>query len=150
MGKRIMKYSVMLVKESNKTYDIDNKTIDSSSKAQHLLKEMLNVSEWHNERFGFVALDVLNRVIGLHIITEGTLSETAVYPREVATRLLLNNAHSCILFHNHPAGSMKPSTADISATKNIKSALETLQIKLMDHIILGENDTFSFAERGLI
>jgi DNA repair protein RadC len=145
----VTKYKVALVRETTKRYGVD-KTIDSSSKAQDFLKDVTCYYEWHNEKFGMICLDNQNNVVGYHIIFEGSLSETPVYPREVATRALLNNASSVILFHNHPGNSLTPSQADIQATRNIKSALEVLQIKVVDHLILTDDSVVSMAERGLV
>lgn len=147
--KKVTMYHVELVRESTKLYDIDT-VIDSSSKAPKILREVLQIQKWHNEKFGMVTLDNQNKMIGLHIITEGTINEAGCYPREIAIRALLNNAVSVIIFHNHPGGSTKPSSNDIAATKNIKAALETLDIKLVDHLILTDTDHTSFAERGLL
>lgn len=147
--KVVRKYRVELVKESSMKYNIDT-TMDSSSKVATILREVLRVESWHNEKFGMAALNTQNKLIGLHIVSEGTIGETAIYPREVATRAILNNASSVILFHNHPGGSTKPSMADIAGTKKIKEALDTLQIKLIDHIIITEDDYTSFAEKGLL
>lgn len=147
--KQVRMYHVELVRESSKLYEVDTK-IDSSTKAPQVIREVLKVERWHNEKFGMACLDSQNNLVGLHIVSEGTANETAVYPREIAIRALLNNAVSVIIFHNHPGGSTKPSSADIAATKNIKAALETLQIKLLDHIILTDTEHSSFAEKGLL
>jgi DNA repair protein RadC len=147
--KQVRMYHVELVRESSKLYDIDT-NIDSSTKAPEVLRKVLNVEKWHNEKFGFMALDSQNKLIGIHIVSEGTLNETAIYPREIAVRALLNNANTIILFHNHPGESLKPSQSDIIATKSIQKALETLQIKLLDHIILTTENHTSFAEKGLL
>lgn len=148
--KQVTLYRVILTRESNKRYEVDT-TFNSSQKAARTLKEVLKIEEWHNERFGIAALNVQNKLIGLHIISEGTVNETAVYTREIATRALLNNASNVIIFHNHPGESLNPSNADIATTKNIKTALDTLNIKLIDHIILTETENYtSFAEKGLL
>ena len=147
--KQVRMYHVELVRESSKLYNIDTK-IDSSVKAPEVLREVLQIEKWHNEKFGFMALDTQNNLVGLHIVSEGTLNETSIYPREIAIRALLNNANTVILFHNHPGQSTKPSQSDITATKLIEKALETLQIKLLDHIILTTENHTSFAESGLI
>lgn len=152
--KRITKYGVQLVKESSKCYELEGKCGDSSTKMGEILHALCPVATWHNEKFGMVALDAQNNVIGFHIISEGTIGETNIYVREVATRALLNNANSVVMFHNHPAGSLKPSTCDIEATKRVEAGLKTLQIKLLDHVILvdegnGKQYT-SFAEKGLM
>lgn len=147
--KVVRRYRVELVRESSKRYEIDTK-IDSSTKAPMILKEVLQIEKWHNERFGMMALDNQNELIGLHIVSEGTISETNVYSREIATRALLNNAVSVIIFHNHPGESLTPSHCDMEATRKVKAALETLGIKMLDHIILTTESYTSFAEKGLL
>lgn len=147
--KRITKFNVQLVRESSKNYEINN-IIDSSEKARREIPKILDCSQWHNEKFGIVCLDSQNRIIGYHIITEGTINETHIYNREVILRALLNNATSVILFHNHPSGTLTPSHGDVKATENLKKALDNVQIKLLDHLILTDRQTVSLCEKGLI
>jgi DNA repair protein RadC len=147
--KTVTIYRVELVRESSKRYDIDT-VIDSSYKAPIVVRKVLNFEKWHNEKFGMICLDSSNKVIGVHILSEGTINETAVYPREIAVRALLNNAVSVMIFHNHPGESTNPSKADITVTNKVKQALETLGIKLLDHLILTTNEYTSFAEKGLL
>ena len=147
--KTVMIYKVELVREKSKRYEIDT-VMDSSTKAPKVIREVLQIEKWHNEKFGMACLDNQNKLIGLHIVTEGTINEMAIYPREIAVRALLNNASSVIIFHNHPGESTKPSNSDIEATKKIKQALDTLNIKLIDHIILTTDKHTSFAEKGLL
>ena len=150
MSKMIRKFSVQLVKESSKKYEVDN-IIVSSSKAPKIIREVLNVENWHNEKFGILCLDARHKVIGIHIISEGTVNEAQIYIREIATRALLNNAVNIIIFHNHPSGGLNPSQSDVAITRKIKEALEILNIQLLDHIILGENEeSASLAEMGMV
>ena len=145
--KAISKYTVKLVRESQPRYNITDKIADSSAKAKELLDVITCWREWHNEKFGMLCLDSQNNVIGYHIITEGTVNETFISGREVAVRALLNNASAVMLFHNHLGGSRVPSQADLKATECIYNALKTLNIRLLDHIILLD-DPVSMAERG--
>jgi DNA repair protein RadC len=147
--KRIAMYRVELVRESAKLYDIDTK-IDSSMKAPQVLRAVMNIEKWHNEKFGMLCLDNQNNLVGVHMIGEGTVNEAAVYVREVAVRALLNNAVSVIIFHNHPGGSLIPSNPDRMVTNKIKEGLEILGIKLLDHIIMTHENHCSFAEKGLL
>jgi len=125
-----------------------DESADGSDKVQQILRQTMNVKSWHNERFGVVLLNSQNGIIGLNIISEGTINESAVYVREVALLALLHNAYSVILFHNHPGGSLTFSGADINVTKIIKEGLKLLNIGVLDHILLVENDSISMAERG--
>ena len=151
---RIAKFNVSLVRESYKNYKIENKVLDSSTKARRFLEsDLLEVSKWHNEKFGLICLDAQNKVVGLHIISEGTINQAMVSPREVALRVLLNNATSVIFFHNHPGETKKFSSSDIQLTEKLKKGLELLEIKVIDHILLIVDDelkTESMAELGLL
>jgi DNA repair protein RadC len=147
--KRVSMYRVELVRESAKLYDIDTK-VDSSVKAPQIIREVLNIEKWHNEKFGILCLNNQNNLVGVHIVSEGTVNEAAVYVREVAVRALLNNATQVIAFHNHPGGILTPSSADKIVTTRLQSGLQTLNIKLLDHIILTHDDNYSFAEKGLL
>ncbi len=147
--KKVVMYRVELVRERSKMYDIDT-IIDSQTKAVRVLRDVLGIEKWHNEKFGMMCLDAGGKLIGIHIVSEGTLSETAVYVREVAVRALLNNAANVIIFHNHPAETLNPSLPDMQVTKNIKEGLKTLNISLHDHLILTIEGYTSFAEKGLL
>ena len=102
------------------------------------------------ECFYVVLLNTQNKVIHAEKISEGTLDETPVYPRNVVRVALQNNAFSVILAHNHPGGSVTPSVVDIETTKAIKRALEAINIELRDHVIVCEDNFFSFSEMNLI
>lgn len=80
----------------------------------------------------------------------GTLTQTSVYPREVVKAALERNAASVILVHNHPSGHPEPSRADEHLTQTLKQALALIDVRVLDHIIVGGMNTVSFAERGLL
>ena len=80
----------------------------------------------------------------------GTIDGAAVYPREVAKESLKLNAAAVILAHNHPSGNPEPSSADLSITQRLKEALSLLDVRTLDHLIIGGENTVSFAERGLL
>ncbi len=81
---------------------------------------------------------------------EGTLTTSAVYPREVIKRALANNAAALVFVHNHPSGNSNPSQDDIALTKQLKQATEAIDIYIHDHLIIANNDVYSFADHGLI
>jgi DNA repair protein RadC len=122
--------------------------LDSSSKAGQFVKNELQFLS--SEVFIVIFLDSQNRKISMEIVSEGTINEAAVYPREIVKLALMNNATGVILGHNHPAGSKLPSASDIQSTKAISSALNTINVKVIDHIIACEDSYISFAERGLL
>jgi len=100
------------------------------------------------EIFAGVFVDSQNRLIQARELFRGSLSQTAVYPREVARQALLLNAAAVILAHNHPSGVAEPSHADRLLTDSLRSALGALDIGVLDHLIVAGNRCVSFAERG--
>jgi DNA repair protein RadC len=104
----------------------------------------------HQEIFGIICLDSQHRLIGRFEIFRGTINSAAVYPREIIKTVLDQNASAVILFHNHPSGLSDPSHADIRLTREIKTALATIDVSVLDHIVVGREDTSSLAQRGLM
>lgn len=102
------------------------------------------------EMFGVLIFDVRMQCMHNEILFKGTISASAIYTREIVKLALLNNAHGVIVYHNHPTGNPEPSDADVKVTKKIGKALDTVDIKLIDHIIVTRTVTASFAELGLI
>jgi DNA repair protein RadC len=102
------------------------------------------------EVFAVLFLDNQHRLIRLETMFRGTVSQTAVYPREVARRALELNAAAVILSHNHPSGSAEPSRADEHLTQQLKSALALIDVRVLDHLIVAGGGVLSFAERGLM
>jgi DNA repair protein RadC len=102
------------------------------------------------EVFAGLFLDSQNRLIAAEELFRGTLTQTAVYPREVARRALELNSAAIILAHNHPSGLAEPSAADRMLTEALRSALRPLDIPVLDHLIVAGNRCFSFAESGLL
>ena len=80
----------------------------------------------------------------------GTLTQTSVYPREVVMRALHHHAAAVVLAHNHPSGCVEPSRADEALTQTLKSALALVDVRVLDHVIVGQGDALSMAERGLL
>ena len=103
-----------------------------------------------HEIFGVVFLDAAHGVIAVEEMFRGTLTQTAVYPREVVKESLKQNAAALILFHNHPSGAADPSRADEFLTQTLKSALALVDVRVLDHMIVAGNKVTSFAERGLL
>ena len=145
---RLTKFDVRLVKESSKNYDFDGKTINSPSRAASIIDSVLNISNATQEIFGIVTLDTQKNVTGIFEVTKGIIDETVVHPREVFQRAILQNAHSILLFHNHPGGSRKPSNSDIKTTNRLSESAKILGIEILDHIIIVQNGYTSFREEG--
>ena len=102
------------------------------------------------EVFLVLFLDTQHRVIASEELFHGTLSQTSVYPREVVKRALVHNAAAVILAHNHPSGVAEPSQADELITQRLKEALALVDIRLLDHLVVGDGSCVSFAEKGLL
>ena len=95
-------------------------------------------------------LDTQNRLIVKEELFRGTLTHTAVYPREVVKLALAHNAASVVFAHNHPSGAAKPSASDIDLTQDLVNALRLIDIRVIDHFVVAGHDTFSFIENGLL
>lgn len=103
-----------------------------------------------HEVFGVLFLDAQHRLIEWQAMFRGSLTQTSVYPREVVKVALALNAAAVILTHNHPSGEPEPSRADELLTHALKNALALIDVRILDHIIVGGVRTTSLAERGLI
>ncbi len=102
------------------------------------------------EVFVAVMLDAQHRVIATEELFQGTLTQTSVYPREVVKCALRHNAAAAIFAHNHPSGLAEPSQADQILTETLQRALALVDVKVLDHFIVGRGAATSFAERGLL
>lgn len=102
------------------------------------------------EKFKVLFLDAKNRIIEEKTVFEGTVDSSIVYPREIIRAALKFNAISLIFVHNHPSGDPEPSQCDRDITKDLVFSAGVMQIKVLDHIIIGSNRYFSFADEGLI
>jgi len=108
------------------------------------------LKHYPHEVFACLFLNTQNRVLNFEELFQGTLTETSIYPREVIKRCLANNAAKVILAHNHPSGCASPSQSDQEVTLLLKEALQLVDIQLLDHVIVGGEKHFSFAEAGLL
>lgn len=107
----------------------------------------LKYADLQQEVFGVLWLDAQNRLQGEDVLFHGTLTQTAVYPREVARHGLLRNAAGVVVFHNHPSGCPEPSRADDVLTSTLQQTLLLVDIKLIDHIVVSTGGAVSLAER---
>lgn len=103
-----------------------------------------------HEVFAALFLDAQLRLIAMEELFRGTLTQTSVYPREVALRALHHHAHAVVLAHNHPSGEVEPSAADREITAHLQKALALLDVRVLDHIIVAQGRTLSMAERALL
>ncbi|MEN8137459.1 MAG: DNA repair protein RadC [Bacteroidota bacterium] len=128
--------------------DEDSLIISSSKKIFDLFSYQLRDVE--HEEFWCLFLSNSNKILRKENISKGGLTSTVVDVRLILKRAVLLSATSMILVHNHPSGSIKPSQADISLTKKIKEASDILDISLLDHLIMGDDKYFSFADENML
>jgi len=116
------------------------------------VKDFLRLQLAHEgqEVFAVMFLDVQNQLLQFEPMFRGTLSQTSVYPREVVKRALAVQASAVILAHNHPSGVAEPSRADEFLTQTLKQALQLIDVRVIDHLVVGGDQAISFAERGLL
>ena len=100
------------------------------------------------EVFAALFLDARHRVIAFEPLFRGTVDGASVHPREVVRRVLVHNAAAVILAHNHPSGVAEPSFADRAITERLEQALATVDVRVLDHLVVGDGETVSFVERG--
>lgn len=140
---RVPRYRVALVCEEAGT--LSSVPIQTSTGAEALLRPCFDGLD--REQFLVCGLDAKHRLIGINLVSIGSLSLSIVHPREVFKALILMNAAAWLCAHNHPSADVTPSREDIALTKRLREAAELLGITLLDHLILGEG-YYSFADQG--
>lgn len=148
-----LKWSVTALEVLSKAADIIGKKLNRHSvfTCPQATKDYLTykLTPYEREVFCVLLLDSQHRLIEYRELFYGTIDATAVYPREVVKLVLEHNAAAVIFAHNHPSGVAEPSMADKHITEKLKSALALIDVRVLDHIVVGETQV-SFAERGLI
>lgn len=146
--KSITKYTVQLVRENETAYS--GEQIISVQKAVEMINKIFNMDCQPSEIFVMLALDCQKQPIGCFLVHQGTISSSLVSPRDVFQRALLVNAHSIIIAHNHPSGDINPSSNDVEVTKTLREVGKSLEVPVVDSLIIGENGNyFSFEEMGM-
>ncbi|MGL6417636.1 RadC family protein [Aeromonas allosaccharophila] len=120
--------------------------ITSTTEAAERLQTLLQDRE--HEVFGALFLDSQHRVLAFEELFRGTLDSASIYPREVVKRALLLNCGAIIAVHNHPSGDPEPSQSDRVFTQALKEALALVDVRLLDHLVVGAEGVVSLAERG--
>ena len=133
---RINFYSLKIVKEDSTLYK--TAVIKSPVEVYQAAKQLLALHEEPEEHFCIFCLNNKNKIVGVHTISIGSLNASIVHPREVFKAAMLNNASGIICLHNHPSGDPEPSREDIEITRRLVEAGEIMGIKVLDHIIIGE------------
>jgi DNA repair protein RadC len=136
------RYRVMLVKESGG--HAGDVRISDSQKAHRFLAPLFDGLD--REHFLVIGLDAKHAVIGINTVSIGSVTLSIVHPREVFKPLILMNASAVILAHNHPSGDPTPSQEDRALTRRLKDGGELLGITVLDHVVLGEDRYYSFAD----
>ena len=145
--KRVGIVSLKLVKESSVLYE--TRTVSNPYDADNLIKNFLIDSD--REKFVVACLDTKKQPVNISVVSIGSVNSAIVHPREVFKVAMLSNASKIICFHNHPSGNLKCSKEDENITNRLKECGEILGIELVDHIIIGDNDTyFSFKENCMM
>jgi len=126
----------------------EHAVFDSPGRVKEHLR--LHLGHLPHEVFAVLFLDAQHRLIRLEEMFRGTLAQTSVYPREVVRRALELHAAAVVLAHNHPSGVAEPSRADEHLTITLRTALALVDVRVLDHLVIGRGDVVSFAERGLL
>jgi len=143
---------ISLVRELYSTYLAENmKRGDVLSSPESVLKfARVRLAGLTNEAFMVIFLNVKNEVLDYTLLHEGTIDSVAIYPRRIIETALSKHAAGIILVHNHPSGNPAPSREDKALTSEITSAARTLDIRVLDHIVVGKAGYFSFLENNIL
>lgn len=123
-------------------------TMSGAEEAYSFLKPRL--ADLPHEVFGVIFLDQKHGILAYRELFRGTISASSVHPREVVKEVLEENAAAVILVHNHPSGCVSPSPDDLRLTEDLRALLKLIDVRVVDHLILGANGYFSFAREGLL
>ena len=138
----------ILVKEKGVNYE--SLSMNCPEDISRMLQNLLHMNELAEEHCYMIALNSSCRILGMFLISQGTVTESLVSPREVFMRAVLIGAMQIILCHNHPSGNAVPSEEDLKLTERIKEGGKLLNIRLADHIIIGKDRYLSFKESALL
>ena len=144
-------YRISIVKD--RLVKFETNSLNSSSMARPMIKKLIEkYGQPDREQFCVVLLNAKNGIIGFNIVSSGDLTSALVHPREVLKPAILANVAAMILAHNHPSGTTTPSAADYNLTEKIVKAAEIVGIKVLDHLIISQDDDgfYSFADNGLL
>jgi len=144
----VIKFMQEIAREFLKEQVLDKPYCRSSKEVFDYLYHSMR--DLKREVFKVMFLDAQNGVVEIADLFEGTLNASAIYPREIIQGAVKHNAAALIFVHNHPAGNPQPSDNDKQITQDLVFAGNMMQIKVLDHIVIGENRYFSFADAGLI
>lgn len=154
MKQILTKFKLQVIKEKEYEYSCINVLkLGCPYDFMQICSKTLELTKEPEEIFGMVTLDTKNNITGYFEVSRGSINSSIVHPREVFKRAVLQNASSIAFIHNHPSGETEPSHEDINLTNRLEECGRILGIKLLDHIIIGNEDSdnfFSFKEEGMI
>lgn len=110
----------------------------------------MRIAYLEHETFGCMFLNTRHHILAVEDLARGTIDKAQVYIREIVKRALYHNAAAMVLYHNHPSGVCEPSPADVALTNAIRSHMQVLEIRVLDHIVVSAGGTTSMAETGMI
>lgn len=137
---------LMMAKQLSQKRLSKGRLLESLAAVKDHLRELIH--EYEHEVFAVLLLDTKHKIIGFHEMFRGSIDSASVYPREVVKLALEHNAAAMILTHNHPSGNPQPSQADIQLTTKLKEALALVDVRVLDHIIVGTDGCCSLVENG--
>lgn len=140
--------TALQILESRMKCHVNRDVLRNPDDSQRYLR--LKLADLKHEVFACLFLDSRHRVIAYEELFRGTLDGASVYPREVVKAALAHNAAGVIFAHNHPSGGAEPSQADLNLTRRLREALGLVDIRVLDHVVIGATDIVSMAQRGLV
>lgn len=153
MKQMLTKFKLQVIKEKEYEYSCSRQKISDPYDLVQVCFKTLELTKEPEEVFGMITLDTKNNITGYFEVSRGNLNSSIVHPREVFKRAILQNAFSVAFIHNHPSGESEPSHEDTVLTNRLEECGKILGIKLLDHIIIGDEDRknyFSFKEEGML
>ena len=146
MSVYIQNLKISLVRDGSQK--AETRKVSNSRDVYTLARERLETAD--REYFEIFLMDRKNQVRGIHTVSIGSLSASIVHPREVFKAAIVGNAAAIICVHNHPSGDPRPSPEDKEITRRLREAGKIIGIEVLDHIVIGDGQYFSFADEGLI
>lgn len=141
--------SIQAVYERGPDY-VNANELDKFTSSRNVFEWAQKLKDQTKEMFLALHLDSKNRLLCVDVVSIGSLNASIVHPREVFKMALLSNAASILLIHNHPSGDPNPSREDLDLTKQLSKGSEMLGVRILDHVIIGDNQYCSLADRGLL
>lgn len=149
-----MKYSFAeLSVKTLRLHETSTIIADKPSHIREMWEKYVTSSEWYDENKEAVVVFLMNtklKCVGFHLVSLGSLNESVAHPREIFRPAVAAAAHSIALAHNHPSGDPTPSDGDRRVTRRVREAAEIMGIHLLDHVVIGDGQHFSFREHGML